>query len=64
MKQQLEPEIIKILEQAAANIKGMLQTVGTAIDKEADRLLARVRVLVGNYNDTNNNTHSITKYKE
>lgn len=64
MKQQLQPEIIKILEQAAANINGMLQTVGTAIDKEADRLLARVRVLVGNYNDANDNTRSITKYKE
>jgi len=64
MTQQLQPNIIKILENAAANIKGMLQTVGAAIDKEADGLLARIRVLVGNYQDVNDNTLSVTKYKE
>jgi hypothetical protein len=42
----------------------MLQTVGTAIDKEADGLLARIRALVVNYQDVNDNARSVTKYKE
>jgi len=43
----------------------MLDTVGAAVEKEVDRLLARVRGIVGRYDEQKeeeNGTQSITKY--